>query len=178
MVAATLARTRFVATLPQSYIQNFTRSYTSTAPKKAAKNRLYNSVRYEHEFETLNLLSSSSRIPLITLWSASWCPSCKVIAPLLKELINEGVGEAQGGVSYAEIELDSPTLGELALRYQVNSLPTLLAFDRQEAQLETKVHKVDDMKNRQFLINWIETEAKRHGEGGAGGSSLFNLFRR
>lgn len=76
-------------------------------------------MRYEDEFETLNLLSASSRIPLITLWSASWCPSCKVISPLLKELINEGVGEAQGGVSYAEIELDSPTLGGLAMRYQV-----------------------------------------------------------
>ncbi|KAI4760474.1 hypothetical protein E4T52_00991 [Aureobasidium sp. EXF-3400] len=190
MVAAALTRSRFVATLPRSYIQNFTRAYTATAPKKAAKNRLYNSsdcssrylttysVRYEDEFETLNLLSASSRIPLITLWSASWCPSCKVISPLLKELIKEGVGEAQGGVSYAEIELDSPTLGGLAMRYQVNSLPTLLAFDRQEAQLETKVHKVEDMKNRQFLINWIETEAKRHGEGGAGGGSLFGLFGR
>ncbi|KAG9583189.1 hypothetical protein KCU77_g12845, partial [Aureobasidium melanogenum] len=178
MVAAALTRSRFVATLPRSYIQTFMRAYTATAPKKAAKNRLYNSVRYEDEFETLNLLSASSRIPLITLWSASWCPSCKVISPLLRELIKEGVGEAQGGVSYAEIELDSPTLGGLAMRYQVNSLPTLLAFDRQEAQLETKVHKVEDMKNRQFLINWIETEAKRHGEGGAGGGSLFGLFGR
>jgi hypothetical protein len=34
------------------------------------------------------------------------------------------------------------------------------------------------MKNRQFLIDWIEREAKRHGEGGAGGSSLFGLFGR
>lgn len=59
-------------------------------------------------------------------------------------------------------------------------MPTLLAFDRQEAQLETKVTKLDDMKNKQFLIDWIETEAKRHGEGGAGGGlgSLFGLFKR
>jgi hypothetical protein len=45
---------------------------------------------------------------------------------LLKELINEGVGEAQGGISYAEIELDSPTLGGLALRYQVGLTRQLL----------------------------------------------------
>jgi hypothetical protein len=43
MVATLLTRSRFVATLPRSYIQTFTRSYTATAPKKAAKNRLYNS---------------------------------------------------------------------------------------------------------------------------------------
>jgi hypothetical protein len=45
---------------------------------------------------------------------------------LLKELIKEGVGEAQGGVSYAEIELDSPTLGGLAMRYQVSIIHSTL----------------------------------------------------
>ena len=56
-------------------------------------------------------------------------------------------------------------------------MPTLLAFDRQEAQLETKVTNVQDMTNRRFLIDWIETEAKRHGEGGAGGGGLSGLFK-
>lgn len=55
-------------------------------------------------------------------------------------------------------------------------MPTLLAFDRQEAQLETKLIKVDDMKNKQFLIDWIETEAKRHGSGGGGGGGLFSFL--
>ena len=55
-------------------------------------------------------------------------------------------------------------------------MPTLLAFDRQEAQLETRVTDVEKLKNREFLINWIETEAKRHGGGGAGGSLWKTLF--
>lgn len=76
-------------------------------------------VRHEAEFEDLNLLSASSRVPLITLWGASWCPSCKVITPLLRELIESGVGEEQGGVAFAEVQLDSPTLGTLATRYTV-----------------------------------------------------------
>lgn len=118
----------------------YTRCYSSTAPREA-RNRLYNSygtrtidwllgiktdcssVRNEEEFENLNLLSASSRVPLITLWGASWCPSCKVITPLIKELIQNGVGEAQGGVSFAEVELDSPTLGPLAMRYSVKNPP-------------------------------------------------------
>ncbi|KAF2149010.1 hypothetical protein K461DRAFT_231671, partial [Myriangium duriaei CBS 260.36] len=134
-------------------------------------------VRHENEFEDLNLLSASSRVPLITLWGASWCPSCKIITPLVRDLIESGIGQDHGGVSFAEIQLDSPTLGPLAMRYTVNSLPTLLAFDRQEAQLETRVTNVDDMKNEAFLIRWIETEAKRHGAGGAGGG-LFGMFGR
>ena len=66
------------------------------------------------------LLSSSNRTPLITLWTASWCPSCKVITPILKDLIErDGMGEKEGGVSYAEVEIDSPSIGDLAMRYIV-----------------------------------------------------------
>lgn len=54
-------------------------------------------------------------------------------------------------------------------------MPTLLAFDRQEPQLETRVSNVEDMKSKKFLTEWIEREAKRAGSGGGGGSgtSLF-----
>jgi len=97
---------------------------------------------------------------------------------MIRELIGSGVGQEQGGVSFAEVELDSPTLGGLAMRYQINSMPTLLAFDRSEAQLETKVTKVDDLKSKQFLIDWIEREAKRHGQGGGGGGLFGGLFGR
>lgn len=135
-----------------------------------------NSVRTEEEFETLNLLSSSGRQPLITLWTASWCPSCKQISPLLSDIVSSGVGEAEGGVGYAEIQLDSPTIGGLMMRYSIGSMPTLMAFDRQEAQLETRVTNVDEMRSRRFLEDWIRREASRQGMGGGGGSggSLFS----
>lgn len=41
--------------------------------------------------------------------------------------------------------------------------------------METRLTKLEDMKNKQLLTNWIENEAKRHGEGGGGGSG-FSLF--
>ena len=111
----------------------------------------------------------------------TWCQTCKVVSPLVQELIEkESVGEDQGGVSFVEIEMDSPDLGGLAgigMRYGINSIPTLLAFDRQEPQLETKVYKLEELKNRDFLTKWIEKEAARHGEGGAGGK-FFGLFGR
>lgn len=62
------------------------------------------------------------------------------------------------------------------MRYAVNSLPTLLAFDRGEPQLETRVTRVEDLKREAFLREWIETEAKRHGDGGAGGGTGRGLF--
>lgn len=164
-----------------SSVHTSTRRFSATTSIQA-KNRIYpNRLRREDELQTLTLMSASSRVPLITLWMATWCQQCKVVSPLIQELIEkDGVGEDQGGVSFVEVEMDSPDLGGLAgigMRYGINSIPTLLAFDRQEPQLETKVFKLDDLKSREFLTKWIETEAARHGSGGAGGR-FFGLFGR
>jgi hypothetical protein len=70
---------------------------------------------------TLLLLSSSSNRPLITLWTTSWCRSCAVVAPIVKDLIEEqGVGEAEGGLGYAEVDLYSSTIGDLGVKYAVS----------------------------------------------------------
>ncbi len=158
------------------------RPFSSTT-RVQAKNRIYpNRIRREDELETLTLMSASTRVPLITFWMATWCQSCKAVLPLIQELIEKDkIGEAQGGISFCQVEMDSPDMGGMAglgmMRYGINSIPTLLAFDRQEPQVETKVSRLDDLKNRDFLIKWIEKEAARQGQGGAGGS-LFGLFGR
>ena len=46
----------------------------------------------------------------------------------------------------------------------------LLAFSRREAQMDTRVTDVNQMKDKKFLEQWLETEAARRGDGGAGGS--------
>ena len=62
------------------------------------------SVRSPSDFDTLVLLSASNRTTLITLWTASWCPSCRIVAPLIRQLIEEeGAGEERGGVGYAYV---------------------------------------------------------------------------
>lgn len=77
--------------------------------------------------------------------------------------------------------MDSPDLGGVsagvAQLYMIHDIPTLLAFDRQEPQVETKVSRVEDLTSEEFLRAWIEREAARHGKGGAGGS-LGGLFGR
>jgi hypothetical protein len=55
-------------------------------------------------------------------------------------------------------------------------VPTLLAFDKSEPQVETKVTRLEDLKSREFLRDWIVKEAQRQGHGGAGGS-FFGLFK-
>lgn len=128
-------------------------------------------------------MSSSSRTPLLTLWTASWCPTCRTVGPLLRSLVESGVGEAEGGVGLAEVEFDAPDLmtasagaDNIALTYMITSVPTLLSFDAGEAQTATKVTDGRQLANRQFLEEWIRTEARRHGGrggGGGGGGSIF-----
>ncbi|KAF5023494.1 hypothetical protein F66182_4445 [Fusarium sp. NRRL 66182] len=104
--------------------------------------------------------------------------------PLIKELVESGVGEEEGGVSLAAVEFDSPDImsgdPNLALTYMITSIPTLLSFDAGEAQTTTKLADARKLSDREFLKEWIRTEARRHGgRGGGGGSSVFGgLFGR
>ncbi|KAF3768477.1 hypothetical protein M406DRAFT_336926 [Cryphonectria parasitica EP155] len=153
------------------------RRFSSTPSRSESKNRVYTSIRDHDQFLTYLQLSSSSRRPLLTLWTTSWCPTCRIVSPLLKELVESGTGAAEGGVTYAEVEFDAPDVmaAGLGLTYMITSVPTLLSFDAGEAQVETKVADGNKLRDRKFLEEWIRTEARRHGGrgGGGGGGSLF-----
>lgn len=43
--------------------------------------------------------------------------------------------------------------------------------------METRVNTVNELKNRDFMKEWIQNEARRGGAGGAGGS-LFGVLKR
>lgn len=137
-------------------------------------------VRRPDDFQTYLLLSTSSRTPLLTFWTASYCSTCKAVSPILQELIESGVGESEGGVSFCEIEYDFPDVmsSGLGQTYMITSMPTLLSFDRGEAQTSTKVTDPRNLKDRKWLTEWIQTEARRQGNGGGGtgtvGGGLFS----
>lgn len=101
--------------------------------------------------------------------------------PLLRSLVESGVGEDEGGVALATVEFDSPDImsgsPNLALEYMITSIPTLLSFDAGEAQIATKVADARALANREFLIEWIRAEARRHGgRGGGGGGASSSVF--
>jgi thiol-disulfide isomerase/thioredoxin len=140
------------------------------------KGTISNSVRRPEDLHTYILLSSSARAPLITLWTTNWCATCKVVSPLLKELVESGVGEAEGGVHYCTVEYDCPDImsGGLSMTYMITGIPTLLSIDAGEAQIETKTVDARKLADRKWLEEWITTEARRHGgRGGGGRGSLF-----
>lgn len=129
-------------------------------------------MRSPSELSTLLLLSSSSKTPLLTIWTTSYCPTCRIVSPTIESLISSGVGEEDGGVAYAEIEYDAPDMmtSELGMKYMITKVPTLVAFDGEWAIEESRVVDGKKMAEREFLREWVEREAKRRGQGGGGGS--------
>lgn len=58
---------------------------------------------------------------LLDFW-ASWCGPCRMLAPVVEEL----AGEFEGQVKFGKVNVDEQP--ELAMRYGVQSIPTLILF--------------------------------------------------
>ena len=65
---------------------------------------------------------AASATPILVDFTADWCPPCRMIAPILDEL----AAERSGRLAVAKVDVDAQP--GLAVRYGVQSLPTLLLF--------------------------------------------------
>jgi len=154
------------------------RQFSTTKVNSANKNRIYDVVRRPDDFESYLLLSTSSRKPLITFWTASYCNTCRTVSPIITSLLESGVGESEGGVSFCEIEYDAQDIMDsgFGMRYMITSMPTLLSFDGGEAQTQSKLVDPNKMRDAEFMREWIRNEARKRGGGSGGSGSGGGLF--
>lgn len=77
----------------------------------------------EQNFES-DVLKSD--IPVLVDFWAEWCGPCRMIAPIVKELASE----YDGKLKVAKLDVDS--LGSIAQRYKILSIPTVIIFKNGE----------------------------------------------
>lgn len=66
--------------------------------------------------------------PVLVDYWAEWCGPCKMIAPILSEIATEQTGH----LTVAKLNVDENP--DIAMRYNVMSIPTLLVFDGGEVR--------------------------------------------
>ena len=79
----------------------------------------------EKKFTTANFeteVLASEKPVLVDFW-ATWCMPCRMLAPTVEEVADETEGRAVVGKVNVDVEM------ELARRYRVASIPTLIVFE-------------------------------------------------
>ena len=99
----------------------------------------------EMNFEYEVIAFSKNKPVLVDFW-AEWCRPCKTVSPILEKIVNE----ANGNLRLAKVNIDvNPNL---AMRYNVRSIPTVKAFI--EGQVATEfVGAQPESRLREFIKN-------------------------
>lgn len=94
--------------------------------------------------ETFDSTVSEDKATLIDFF-AEWCGPCKMQTPVLHKVADEYSGKMNfGAVNVDEAE-------EIAAKYGVQSIPTLIVFKKGEV-----LKRVEGMKNESQLKEWLK----------------------
>ncbi|KAH7061950.1 hypothetical protein BKA63DRAFT_527134 [Paraphoma chrysanthemicola] len=97
--------------------------------QRSHTNRIFDPIRTPNDLHTLTMLNAADNRTLITLWSAKWCQTCQTVKPLIvKMLEEEKVGQREGGLGFAEVEMDSTLIADLPVTYRVRFRFSFLKF--------------------------------------------------
>jgi thioredoxin 1 len=105
----------------------------------------YTEIKNEDEFNTQVL--ESDKVTIVDFW-APWCGPCKMFSPVF-----ERVSEDVSDVKFVKVNVDE--VGEVAQKYQVMSIPTILLIKGGEVVAEKAGALSDD-----DLKAWISDNSK------------------
>ncbi|KAI0929064.1 hypothetical protein AcW1_006113 [Taiwanofungus camphoratus] len=86
----------------------------------------------------------------LVLHRHSWCGPCKMLSPILEKLTADPSVKSGSGRPVDLVTVDTDTETELAMKYKIRSLPTVIAFKDGEA-VSQFIGGVPEASVRKFL---------------------------
>ena len=84
-------------------------------------------IKTADEFQTKVL---EAKTPVLVDFFATWCGPCRMVAPVIDEIATEKAGQ----VTVYKVDIDQSP--DLAFKYQVSSVPTLIVFENGQIKNE------------------------------------------
>lgn len=85
-------------------------------------------IKSADEFQTKVLDADT---PVLVDFFATWCGPCRMVAPIVEEIAAEKAGQ----VAVYKVDIDETP--DLAAKYQVSSVPTLIVFEGGQIKNQT-----------------------------------------
>ncbi len=98
------------------------------------------------KFSNFNELLTSSDIPLLVDFYATWCGPCQMMAPILEEVGTQMKNQLQ------VVKIDTDKYPDLASQYQIEALHTLVLFKNGQP-----VERIEGVVKAEDLIKHLQT---------------------
>ncbi|KIJ10491.1 hypothetical protein PAXINDRAFT_16495 [Paxillus involutus ATCC 200175] len=92
---------------------------------------------------------AKDKIVLVDFY-ADWCNPCKLISPILEKLSGNSTIKAGSGRSLDLVTIDTDKEFELAQKYHIRSLPTVMAF-KDGKPVDHFIGALDEISIKKFL---------------------------
>lgn len=96
--------------------------------------------------EEFDILLNETYTPIVVKFTAPWCGPCQSLSPIVEQIKPEFVGRAL----FTEVNVDE--LPDLAKRYNIRSVPTMIAFVR-----GTSASQKTGLVSKEQLRSWLES---------------------
>lgn len=82
--------------------------------------------------ETFDSTLSGTTLPVLVDFHAEWCGPCKMLGPIVEQVAEAKAGEA------LVVKVDIDEARDIAMRYKITSIPTLIVFKDSEPVVVTR----------------------------------------